>query len=438
MKSIGTVWDIVGVGLGPSNISLSALINGSTHAVKLKSVFFERQKDFQWHSGMMLSDVYMQTSFIKDLVTLVDPANRYSFLMYLQRMGALYHFLNTDRGKLTRQEFNQYCKWVVEQLPWCNFSEQVVCINHVESGFKIQTSKRNILAKNVVIGTGRAMNIPELFKRYLGDKVFHSSTYAFRRASLVCADSVCIIGGGQSGAEIFLDLLRMDPPPKEIFWLSRRSIFAPLDESPFANELFTPGYVHFFFNAPESHRSELLSEQKLASDGISPDTLKEIYRELYLNNFTQHKRSRVRLIPSSTLEDLVAAGKKFQLDYCCSRGSGRTLFADYMVLATGYKTPEYEFLEPVNELLLREKSAYCVGYDYAIKSYRPMNGKIYLQNAAKHTHGVADPNLSLLAWRSAIIVNSVAGSYVFDTGAAENFMTLHELSLSGGWSNHVQ
>ena len=437
MQAFDTVWDIVGVGLGPSNLSLSALINGSTHAVKLKSVFFERQKDFQWHPGMMLSDVFMQTSFMKDLVTLVDPSNRYSFLMYLQSIGALYHFLNTDRGRLTRQEFNQYCKWVVEQLPWCNFSEQVVCINHVESGFKVQTNRRTIVARNIVIGTGRAVNIPELFNRYLGEKVFHSSTYAFRRASLVCADSVCIVGGGQSGAEILLDFLGMDMPPKEIFWLSRRSIFAPLDESPFVNELFTPGYVHYFFNTPESYRNELLSEQKLASDGISPSTLKEIYKALYLNNFTQHKRCRVRLIPSSTLEDLVVAGKKFRLDYCCSSGSGGALVADYMVLATGYKTPEYDFLEPVNDLLLREMSGYCVAYDYAIKSCRPMNGKIYLQNAAKHTHGVADPNLSLLAWRSAIIMNSVAGSYVFDTGTAENFMTLHGSSLPDGWSNHV-
>lgn len=438
MQSIGTVWDIVGVGLGPSNLSLSALINGSTHAVKLKAVFFERQNDFQWHSGMMFSDVSMQTSFMKDLVTLVDPSNRYSFLMYLQRIGALYHFLNTDRGKLTRQEFHRYCKWVVEQLPWCNFSEQVVRIKYVEDGFKVETNRRAILAKNVVVGTGRTVNIPELFESYLGDRVFHSSTYSFRRASLGCTDSVCIIGGGQSGAEILLDLLRMDRPPKEIYWLSRRSIFAPLDESPFVNELFSPGYVHYFFNASESQRDRLLSEQKLASDGISPDTLKDIYKAIYLNNFMQHNRSEVRLIPSSTLDNLVVEGQKYRLGYRYSSGDGGALVADYVVLATGYKSPDFEFLKPVDALLLREKPGYCVNDDYSIKTRRPMGNKIYLQNAAKHTHGVADPNLSLLAWRSANIINSIAGVSVFDTATAESFMAWGGLALQEDRRSHVQ
>ncbi|WLI07439.1 SidA/IucD/PvdA family monooxygenase [Pseudomonas sp. FP597] len=438
MKSIGTVWDIVGVGLGPSNLSLSALINGSTHAVKLKAVFFERQNDFQWHSGMMLSDASMQTSFMKDLVTLIDPSNRYSFLMYLQRIGALYHFLNTDRGKLTRQEFNRYCKWVVEQLPWCNFSEHVVRINHVEHGFKVETNRRAILAKNVVIGTGRMVNIPELFKPYMGEKLFHSSTYSFRRASLDCSDSVCIIGGGQSGAEILLDLLKMEKPPKEIYWLSRRSIFAPLDESPFVNELFSPGYVRFFFNAPESQRDRLLSEQKLASDGISPDTLKDIYKAIYLNKFVQHSRSEVRLIPSSTLDEFLLERQKYRLTYRYSSGAKGALLADYVVLATGYKQSDFEFLKPVDALLVREVSGYCVNDDYSIKSRRPMSNKIYLQNAAKHTHGVADPNLSLLAWRSANIINSIARVSVFDTTTAESFMTWDELALQEGRRSHVQ
>ena len=110
MQSAGIVWDVVGIGLGPSNLSLSALINGSAHAVKLRAVFFDKKNEFHWHSGMMISDVLMQTSFIKDLVTLVDPSNRFSFLMYLQQVGILYHFLNTDRGKLTRKEFYLYCK----------------------------------------------------------------------------------------------------------------------------------------------------------------------------------------------------------------------------------------------------------------------------------------------------------------------------------------
>lgn len=423
MKQIGTIWDLVGVGLGPSNLSLSALINGSTHSIKLKAVFFDKQDSFQWHSGMMLQGASMQTSFMKDLVTLVDPSNRYSFLMYLQRIGALYQFLNTDRSKLTRYEFYRYCNWVAEQLPWCNFGEEILGVSHTVDGFAIDTSRRTLLAKNIVVGSGQAPNIPEMFKECVSDRLFHSSVYSFRRSNLKASTSVCVIGGGQSGAEILLDLLKMDTPPKYIHWLSRRSIFSPLDESPFVNELFSPGYVNYFVNVSDNHRARLLSEQKLASDGISPETLNEIYRLIYLNSLMQGNSSVINLVPSSFLEGVTSVNDKVRLEYRYSTGESAALTSDYVVLATGYKPSTYDFLKPMNRLLLRGESGYLIDKDYSIKMNRGIRGRVYLQNGAKHTHGISDPNLSLLAWRSANIINSIAGRSIFEIGTAESFIS---------------
>ncbi len=72
--------DIIGIGLGPSNLSLAALgseIEGFT------GQFLERKPHFSWHPGMILADCSMQTNFLKDLVSAVAPTNRYSFLNYL-------------------------------------------------------------------------------------------------------------------------------------------------------------------------------------------------------------------------------------------------------------------------------------------------------------------------------------------------------------------
>jgi lysine N6-hydroxylase len=52
--------------------------------------------------------------------------------------------------------------------------------------------------------------------------------------------------------------------------------------------------------------------------------------------------------------------------------------------------------------------------DFSIEWDGPPGLHIYAQNAARHMRGVADPNLSLMAWRSAVIANSLLGRTVYD------------------------
>jgi lysine N6-hydroxylase len=39
-----------------------------------------------------------------------------------------------------------------------------------------------------------------------------------------------------------------------------------------------------------------------------------------------------------------------------------------------------------------------------------------------HTHGIAEPQLSLMAWRSARIINSLVGQAVFDTESGQGMI----------------
>src|SRR5688572_29294308 len=87
-----TVHDIVGVGFGPSNLALA--IAAAESAAPVGAVFLERQETFGWHRGMLLDDATMQVSFMKDLVTLRNPASRFSFLCYLHSRGRLIDFIN--------------------------------------------------------------------------------------------------------------------------------------------------------------------------------------------------------------------------------------------------------------------------------------------------------------------------------------------------------
>src|SRR5687768_9680025 len=105
--------DLAGVGIGPFNLSLAALV---ARVSGLRARFFDRCPAFQWHPGMMLPGTRMQTSFLKDLVTPVDPTSPFGFLSYLVAQGRFYRFLNADFGRARRGEFASYLRWVAEQL----------------------------------------------------------------------------------------------------------------------------------------------------------------------------------------------------------------------------------------------------------------------------------------------------------------------------------
>lgn len=68
--------DIIGIGLGPFNLSLAALLANQPN---VSSKFFEQKCGFNWHKGMILPHTTLQVPFLADLVTLIDPTSTYTF-----------------------------------------------------------------------------------------------------------------------------------------------------------------------------------------------------------------------------------------------------------------------------------------------------------------------------------------------------------------------
>ncbi|WP_240507474.1 SidA/IucD/PvdA family monooxygenase, partial [Streptomyces kanamyceticus] len=85
--------------------------------------------------------------------------------------------------------------------------------------------------------------------------VIHAADYLDHREPLLKAEHITVIGSGQSGAEIFLDLLRARPAGREkIHWLARTEAFAPMEYSKLGLEHFTPDYTRYFHALPEAVR----------------------------------------------------------------------------------------------------------------------------------------------------------------------------------------
>ena len=412
--------DAVGVGVGPFNLSLAALLAPTG----FKGRFFDRSADFQWHPGLLFPEAILQVSYLKDLVTLVDPASPYSFLAFLRAHKRLYRFINRTEIRVSRQEFNQYLQWVAGRLPNVEFGAEVREVALDEQSFSVQVDRRTIRTKNIVLGTGLVPNIPPWAHQHLGDVVFHSNDYLLHPFDAT-GRVVAVVGGGQSGAEVvwhlLLDLAHL---PAQLVWISHRANFLPLDESPFTNELFNPVYSDYFFSLTPQQRDTLLAEQKLASDGVSPVLLQRIYDRLYDLEFLEPAGRRVRLLPGHEVVDLEHGSTGCDLKLRDRWGASRTVRADVIVLGTGYNYALPEAMQPLADRMSWDRDGFPVRADFSVEWDGPPELRIYAQDAARHMRGVADPNLSLMAWRSAIIANSLLGRQVYDLNGESSVFDL--------------
>ena len=412
--------DAIGVGIGPFNLSLAALLTPTGFHAR----FFERNADFQWHPGLLFPEATVQVSYLKDLVTLADPTSRYSFLNFLHAKKRFYRFIITGQSRVHRLEFNQYLQWVAGQLDNVEFGAEVRTVSLEEGHFSVRLSDRTLSTTNLVLGTGLVPNVPPWARPYLGRELFHSIDYLDHPFD-VTGKLVAVVGGGQTGAEVVFHLLRdSERLPTQLMWISSRSNFLPLDDSPFTNELFTPAYSDYFFGLSPEQRDLLLGEQRLASDGVSEGLLQRIYNRLYELEFLERRdvgngggpgtNRLARLMPGQDVVDMRRGASGCELVLRSRWGDTQEVRADVVVLATGFGYDLPEAMQPLADRLSWDRNGFPVRADFSIAWDGPANLRIYAQDAARHMRGVADPNLSLMAWRSAIIANSLLGKTVYE------------------------
>ncbi|AII04026.1 MULTISPECIES: lysine N(6)-hydroxylase/L-ornithine N(5)-oxygenase family protein [Rhodococcus] len=401
--------DLVGIGAGPSNLSVAAL---SAPIGRLRCKFLDRQPTQRWYPGLMLSAAVLQVSHLKDLVTLVDPTSRYTFLNFLARTGRLHRFASLHTPLIARREYESYLRWVSDQLDEVQFGCAVEEVTFDGQAFRVESTRGAYAAQHLSIGVGPRPYVPEVATGKLGEDVFHSSDFGYHTDSLAGRD-VVVVGGGQSGAEVVEHLLQLSGRDAvgSLTWASRRIGFQPLDESPFTNEWFHPDYVRYFHGLSQSRRSQLLDAQQLASDGISKGLLESIYRRLYHNDFVDSDRIRTTLLPGREVTGLCRGpggrGWRMSLTHI-DTGEIDSVGADIVVLATGYHFPLPEFLHPLGGRIARTNCGLPqLAADYSVSWAGPAGNKMFFLNAGKLSHGIADPNLSLASWRAATVLNTI-------------------------------
>ncbi|SHG13802.1 lysine N(6)-hydroxylase/L-ornithine N(5)-oxygenase family protein [Streptoalloteichus hindustanus] len=412
-----TEHDVVAVGCGPCNLGLAAL---ASTVDDLDLVVLEARPELHWHRGMMFDDASLQVNFLADLVTLVAPTHPLSFLAYLHDQDRLYPFTIRQDFHPTRREYEDYLRWAAARLPSVRFSHRVEGVRwcaesqrfsvHVVRG---DGARLRMLADNLVLGVGTEPFVPTALADLPGGRLTHTADYLNRLSDVDEARHVTVIGSGQSGAEVVVDLLRRNlSGGPAVSWLTRTPSFAPLDYTKLVLEMTTPAYMRYFHALPQERRDQLTAEQWQFYKGISTATLDEIHELLYRREL-EHGLADVELRCGVAVEASATDAHGRPVLTCRHRDTGR-LFehrTDLVVAATGYAPRRPTFLAPVEHLVRRDdRGRPLVRLDHSLDLADEAAGRrIFVANAELHSHGVATPNLDVGAVRNATILNAVTG-----------------------------
>lgn len=411
-----TIHDLIGIGIGPFNLGLAALCQDIP---SLNCLFVDQQPSFNWHPGLLLEGARMQVPFYADLVTLADPCSPFSFLAFLKAKGRMFRFASAENYFPLRKEYNDYCRWVVSKLSSLRFGYRCKTIRYSkrENCYEVITDQDTFLTKHIVIGIGTVPYIPPCAKGLHHPFVFHASDYLYRRKTLLEQKSITIIGSGQSAAEIFHDL--QQACQGECYWFTRSPRFFPMEYAALTLEMTSPEYIdHFYSLSPEKKR-QVLSSQNPLYKGINSSLINGIYDELYRSSIEGREQS-FHLQANTELKSIMADSSSFRLSLehlHLQRSFEHT--TQTAILATGYRYPVPDFIQPVKEHIQWMKDVYRVNRNYSIDQ----NGSIFVQNAELHTHGFNAPDLGMGPYRNAVILNTILGYEHFQMETETTFQT---------------
>lgn len=418
-----TVYDIVGIGFGPSNLALAIGLEESHSPLSFR--FLDAKKQPDWQDEMLLSGSDIQNNPLRDLVTPRNPRSRYGFVNYLKETGRLFDYLNLPLTYPLRREYAEYIKWVashfqgsVESSAFANRVEPLVLQG--EHVWKITYNDHRVIhGRSLVLGTGRTANIPTVFSGLLGPQVFHLNHYLENIRNLPpSVQRIGVIGSSQSAVEIVLDLSARFPD-KEIYSLHRSFSFRLKDTSPFSDKVYFPEFVDYYFDLPAEAKARL--DKQLRGTNYSSadgDVINALYVRIHEEKL--QGKQRIRILNNIAVEQ-AALGASGQVELALreiNQQQHSTLTLDALVLATGFKDIAAKengelyppLLEPYHRLFRADaQGALVVNRDYSLTALKELPA-VFLNGLCESSHGLGDAgSFSLISLRVEHILSALEG-----------------------------
>lgn len=421
------LYDFIGIGVGPSNLSLAAI---TEDIEEMDGLFFEETEKLKWHPGMLIEGTDLQTPFYADLVTFADPTSRYSFLNYLHERKRLYPFFFLRELEIPRQEYNDYLQWAADQMDHLVFGRKVVDVIDKEDHYEVIVQNtengdtRSYYSKHIVMATGAEPMILEHMQRYPEKDVLHTSDYLYEKDELLHADSITVVGSGQSAAEVFADLLlERENREYHLSWLTRSPGIFQKEEAKIAREFYSPEFTSYFHSLPLPERKKMLDTLSPLYSEIDAGIIDTIYDKLYEYSIGV-ENPNVTIQPLTEVNGIQKRADHYVLH--CHQWQKEETF-DYqtekVILATGYQ-PQIPgwFLERFeDQVKWEDDKLFQVGRHYQLQFNDARDHRFYVNTNIEHTHGTSAASLGLAAQRNMEMINHMLGLDYFDLAGMHTF-----------------
>ncbi|MEU8437204.1 SidA/IucD/PvdA family monooxygenase [Streptomyces sp. NPDC029216] len=417
------IYDVVGIGFGPSNMSLAIALEehgASSPQHPVTSHFFERQPTFGWHRNMLLPSTTMQISFLKDLATFRNPMSRFSFISYLHASNRLVQFVNNQSFIPTRQEFHQYLEWAADGLrDQVTYGAEVTSIRPVTGArtpdlLEVEVRSgdgtvRTVTACNVVVSTGLVPRLPQGVTA--GERVWHSSEFLSRFNAQAPEDlkRVVVVGAGQSAAEV-TRFLYDSLPHAEVSAVIPSYGYSVADDTPFANQVFDPDTVDEYYFGTEGARDAFWRYHRNTNYSVvDADVIRSLYQRSYDEQVRGAQRLHFRNLTRVDRVEDSGSGVRVALRSLLD-DSTQEMAVDALVFASGYDglDPARLLGEEFDRHFERDAAGrHRVERDYRLVPTSGLTCGVYLQGGTEHSHGLSSALLSNIAVRSGEIADSI-------------------------------
>ena len=156
----------------------------------------------------------------------------------------------------------------------------------------------------------------------------------------------------------------------------------------------------------------MLAKQNILFKGINYELINQIHNSLYAMELDD-PNLKVALMANSKLIDISRSEDQSYLLSLSQVEENKPfeIETDYVILATGYKYVEPDFLNGIlNRIRRLADGNYDVRRNYTIDHSEE---EIFVQNAELHTHGISTPDLGMGAYRNSQIINQISGREVY-------------------------
>ncbi len=403
------IHDFIGIGFGPSNVAMAIAVSehnarvGGPDAISAR--FFEQQPSFGWHRGMLIDDATMQVSFLKDLVTLRNPASEFSFLCYLKSNGRLIDFINHKNLFPLRVEFHDYFEWAAAKVDdMVSYAHEVVGVTPVTRDGVVEYLDVTVRsgeglarhrARNLVVGTGLRPVMPDGVERT--DRVWHNSDLLRKVDALEASapSRFIVVGAGQSAAENVAYLHRRFPEAEVCAVFSRYG-YSPADDRQRLRQpdLRPGGGGRLLHGARElqAQADGLPRQHQLLRGGHRPDR-RPVPADVPGEGPRHRAPALPQRLPADRRQGDIGQGPRHGAVPRHRRGD----------------SPGPVFGEVADRCLRDEEGRVRVERDYRIATDPGLRCGIYVQGGTEHTHGITSSLLSNTAVRVGEILDSLLG-----------------------------